>query len=129
MLREVHRQRAAHAVAEEASHVAAHGTAKYEIAREVRAEHFDEVQEAIGDLRRVAAGGRRDRRELRRERIGDRNGPSGLVRSARVANPARDREREMRDGFAGSQPLAHRGEKALRQLLRAVHRDLLRAMR
>ena len=30
---------------------------------------------------------------------------------------------------AGSEPLAHRVEEALRQLLRAVHRDLLRAMR
>jgi len=42
MLREVDRQRAAHAVAEEASHVAAHGTAKRDVVREVRAEHFDE---------------------------------------------------------------------------------------
>ena len=46
-----------------------------------------------------------------------------------VAHPAGDRERGECRPAAGARVLAHGREQPLRQLLRAVHRDLLRAMR
>jgi len=67
--------------------------------------------------------------ERRGHRIGDGNRAALLVRSARVANPSRHRQREMGKRSPGCDPVAHGTEKPLRQLLRTVHSDLLRAVR
>ena len=54
---------------------------------------------------------------------------SGFIAAADVAHPAGDREREHLDGAASVQVVANGAEEPLRQFLRAVHGDLLRAMR
>ena len=127
--RQVRRQRLAHAVAPERLDVARHGAAEGRVRREIVAEHRGEVQESRGEARGVAARALRDRGEGRRHRIGHRDRLAGLVGAARVADPAGDRERQVRVAAAARQPVAHRVEQPLRQLLRAVHRDLLGAVR
>ena len=88
-----------------------------------------EIEEAVGDRRRVAA--RVARRSPRTSPPADprRRSRALLVGAARVADPAGDRQREMRDRRRRREPVAHRAEQALRQLLRAVHRDLPRPVR
>ncbi len=87
-----------------------------------------EPEEAGGERGGVGTRAGGDRLEAVRERIGDL-GPAALVVAAGgVAHPGRDREREVADRTAGAQLVADRAEQALRQLLRAVARDLRRAV-
>jgi hypothetical protein len=51
-----------------------------------------------------------------------------LVRAGDIAHPGRDREGQAADRVVTPQPVADRAEQTLRQLLRAVHRDLRGAM-
>ncbi len=122
-------KRCAHAVAEQRDDVARDGGAKRRMRGEV-AEHGSEIEEAGGDPCRIVAARRaRCARTSRASGSETAIGTAVLVDAARVAHPPRDRQREMRERCAGREAVAHRAEQPLRQLLRSVHRDLLRAVR
>src|SRR5439155_10324360 len=67
--------------------------------------------------------------EIGGKRVGHLDLTARFVAAADVAHPARYSEAEKLDRASCGEIVAHRGEQALRQFLRAVHRDLLRAVR
>ena len=72
---------------------------------------------------------RGDASEFAGQWIGNHDLAPGFVAAARVTHPAGDCERDQLDRATRGEVVAHGTEQALRELLRAVHRDLLRAVR
>ena len=126
---QVTRQRGSRPVTEERDDVHAHGFAKRMVRDQVSAEHRFDVEKAIGNRTRVSVGLAHDFHEGLRQRILDVDAAALLVVPAGVANPSRGCQREMGEGSACGDAVAHRAKQALRQLLRPVHGDLPRAVR
>ena len=119
------RPRGANEIAEPARHRRREPRLVVQVLAEDRADREQPVREPGG----IAAMRCRERREIARRADRRRRSPTLLVFAGDVAHPARNRECREFDRPARGEVVAHRGEEALRQLLRAVHRDLLRAVR
>ncbi len=99
------------------------GAGEARLGRQVAAEHGVEPEQGLGERPRLVTA-RGAAAQLVGQGIAQVDGGAALVAAGRVAHPGRDAERQPVDRRAGRQPVAHRAEQALRQLLRAVHGDL-----
>src|SRR5690606_12636260 len=95
---------------------------------QIGAEDFPEAQETGAQRLGVAAGSGRNRTKLLGHRILDLERTTGLVHTSDIAHPARYPQGQALDPPSSGKPLTNGAEQTLRQLLRAVHGDLRRAM-
>src|ERR1022692_1323347 len=110
-----------------------HAAGETFVCRKIVAEDRAYAQQSAGKcIHRAAAVNSTfasDMLEFLGKRIRNLDHAAGFIAAADIAHPARDGERKHIDATAGAQVFATAREQPLRELLRAVHRDLLCTMR